>query len=117
MSDFLGSTWPSVIGSLCSRKARATKLAHSESPEAGAVRQSAVIFSIGIVPSIANIPASENYYVAGYMPVTGFTKRENILLPGSKGQHRCHLIAINARAMSRDSAIMLALTLAVYEIW
>ena len=39
--------------------------------------------------------------------MTGFTKRENILLVGAKGQHRCHLIAQStARTLPRDGAII-----------
>jgi hypothetical protein len=55
--------------------------------------------------SLHCIPASRNYYVAGDVPVTGFTKRENILPVWAKGQHRCHLIAQStARTMPRDGA-------------
>ncbi len=38
--------------------------------------------------------------------MSDFTAGQNVFLVGAKGQHRCHLIAINARTMPRDGAII-----------
>jgi len=50
------------------------------------------------------------------MPVSDFTTGQIFFLVGAKGQHRCHLIAINARTMPLNGAIIFGNLIGKFDV-